>query len=108
MLSDISYIKYKNMNLLWMFMFLFFNTMLCLRNKLHSRKKYKELFIKSIVIVLFYLFVLPRACEYGDSILILLFYFVLKSNIYMVLKWPWKLFFSFSFKQTYRIFCWMQ
>lgn len=54
--------------------------MLCLKNKLHSRKKCKEQFTENIVILLLYLFVLPQACDYGDSLLILLFYFVLKKK----------------------------
>jgi len=42
-----------------MLMFLFFNIMLCLKINYIREKKFKEQFIENIVLLLFYLSVLP-------------------------------------------------
>lgn len=90
-----------------MFMFLFYNIMLCLKINYIREKKFKEQFIENIVFLLFYLSVLSWDCNYSHSLLILLFYFILKKKHIPTdgLKLTLNIVFSFSFKQTYRILC---
>lgn len=54
--------------------------MLCLKINYIREKKCKEQFIENIVFLLFYLSVLSWDCNYSHSLLILLFYFILKKK----------------------------